>query len=644
MNAILSILVCFAMLFSGGAALPEQPETATTWTLRNLSITTDEGSATLTPELRLTTALGSEAALLQFEVANGGDVLLPVAGELTNDGVRFRLSEDGSVYSLSNDALLELMEADAEELLPLTYMADYLNSYSALLQRSMNDASFQQEASQVMTELLVSACGGETEPFSVGIDGADVPALRVELELTPEGLLNLLDGLASCGIAEIEDMLDSYMLLFSAAMGEDYASLSDFTAELRELLAEEDMEDSFSLPLELCWTTEAPGYLEASMDCAIDDTSSVLLDFTEIFTEERTDLDMTLVLDTDDGMGSTNSMEFRMAGYVNGPANAPESVELNLAVSSQSGWESEYEEEDAMHSFTSDSSTDFSLDLSAEVVDGLEHATIDFEASQSSSYDYDGDVSDYESELSAYITADDSSEDDGSVTTAVTIDVDVDDESVSISYELNRAEGAPVPSFDESKTVDLAEALGEDEGGDGSVALTSDLLRLSADAAALSADESVLALMELLDIDPDEMPADVTEYEEDEYSVTVYSMDEAAAIYAGALPAFTLPDGLTVDEIYVSESTLDAYFRSDDGARRIDLNCFNDYYYSASKKFYAYQDGTLVPADASVQLLVEESQDAVFSANVYFPDSTCFFCFDGFSQEEVEAFLTTLQF
>ena len=371
MNAILSILVCFAMLFSGGAALPEQPETATTWTLRNLSITTDEGSATLTPELRLTTALGSEAALLQFEVANGGDVLLPVAGELTNDGVRFRLSEDGSVYSLSNDALLELMEADAEELLPLTYMADYLNSYIALLQRSMNDASFQQEASQVMTELLVSACGGETEPFSVGIDGADVPALRVELELTPEGLLNLLDGLASCGIAEIEDMLDSYMLLFSAAMGEDYASLSDFTAELRELLAEEGMEDSFSLPMELCWTTEAPGYLEAAMDCTIDDTSSVLLDFTEIFTEERTDLDMTLILDTDDGMGSTNSMEFRIAGYVNGPANAPESVELNLAVSSQSGWESEYEEEDAMHSFTSDSSTDFSLDLSAEVVDGL---------------------------------------------------------------------------------------------------------------------------------------------------------------------------------------------------------------------------------------------------------------------------------
>ena len=648
MNAILSILVCFAMLFSGGAALPPQPETATVWTLRNLSITTDEGSATLTPELRLTTALGSEAALLQFEVVNDGETLLPVAGELTNDGVRFRLSEDGNVYSLSNEALPELLEADAEELLPLTYMADYLNSYSALLQRSMNDASFRQEAGQVMTDLLVSACGGETEPFSVGIDGADVPAQRVELELTPEGLLNLLEGLGSCGIAEIEDMLDSYMLLFSAAMGEDYASLSDFTAELRELLAEEGMEDSFSLPMELCWTTEAPGYLEAAMDCTIDDTSSVLLDFTEIFTEERTDLDMTLILDTDDGMGSTNCMEFRMAGYVNGPANAPESVELNLAVSSQNGWESEYEEEDAVHSFTSDSSTDFSLDLSAEVVDGLEHATIDLEASQSSSYDYDGDVSDYESELSAYLTADDRSEDDGSVTTAVTIGIDVDDESVNISYELNRAEGAPVPGFDESKTVDLAEALGEDEGGDGSVALTSDLLRLSADANTLCADESVAAMLELLGIDPDAAPDDDTVYEEyggDEYdddTATVYSMEEAEPIYAGALPAFTLPDDLALDSIDVSESYLDASYCSDDGERSMDLSFFD--YGESQGEYYVLEDGALKDADVIVSIEAMDEEGTMFSADVGRANGLYSFYFYGFAQEEVEAVLASLQF
>ena len=167
MNAILSILVCFAMLFSGGAALPEQPETATVRTLRNLSVTTDAGSVTLAPELRLTTAIGSEPAIAQFEVVRGDDVLLPMAGELTNDGVRFRLRDGGSVYSLTSEALLELTEADDADAQLMALMVDYLNSYSALLSRTMNDASFQQELSRTMIDLFVSACGGEAEQVTL---------------------------------------------------------------------------------------------------------------------------------------------------------------------------------------------------------------------------------------------------------------------------------------------------------------------------------------------------------------------------------------------------------------------------------------------------------------------------------------------
>ena len=193
MNAILSILVCIAMLFSGGAALPEQPETATVRTLRNLSVTTDAGSVTLAPELRLTTAIGSEQAIAQFEVVRGGDVLLPMAGELTNDGVRFRLRDGGSVYSLTSEALLELTEADDADAQLMALMVDYLNSYSALLSRTMNDASFQQELSRTMIDLFVSACGGEAEQVTLEIDGVEVPAQRAQLELTPEAALNLLD-------------------------------------------------------------------------------------------------------------------------------------------------------------------------------------------------------------------------------------------------------------------------------------------------------------------------------------------------------------------------------------------------------------------------------------------------------------------
>ena len=646
MNAILSILVCIAMLFSGGAALPEQPETATVRTLRNLSVTTDAGSVTLAPELRLTTAIGSEQAIAQFEVVRGGDVLLPMAGELTNDGVRFRLRDGGSVYSLTNDALLELMGSDAPS---DTLMVDYLNSYSALLSRTMNDASFQQELSRTMFELFVSACGGEAEQVTLEIDGVEVPAQRAQLELTPEAALNLLDGLASCGVTEVEDMLNSYMLLLASAMGADYASLSDLTAELRAQLAEEDVADEFSFPVELTWTTEDPAHAEIAMDFNVDETSAMQLSVTSTSTDEKTDLDMTLSFATDDGMGNTNQMDFHMTEQVDGPLNAPENVELHLIASSQNDWQSEYSEEGVeavVHSYVSSSAMNFALDVNAAVVDGLERATIDLSANQSSSYDYDGDVNTDKSVLSAHISSDDRSEADGSVTTAVAMDIDVDSENVQLSWELNRAEGAPVPSFDESKTVDLAEMIREDEDSAASIALMSDALKLSADATSLCADESVLAMLELLGIDPDAMLDDGTVSEEIDYedddTATVYSMDEAAEIYAGVLPAFTLPEGLELDEIYVSEAYLDAYYSSPDGERYLDLSCF-DYGYSHGE-FFVLEDGALVPAGAVVNIDALDEENTAFSADVGVPTGMCSFSFYGFAREEVETFLTTLQF
>ena len=648
MNAILSILVCFAMLFSGGAALPAQPETATVRTLRNLSVTTDAGSVTLTPELRLTTAIGSEQTIAQFEVVNGDDVLLPMMGELTKDGVRFCLSDGGSVYSLSSDALLELMEAGDADAQLMALMVDYLNSYSALLSRTMNDASFQQEFSRTMIELLVSACGGEAEQVTLEIDGAEVPANRALLEITPEAALNLLDGLASCGVTEVEDMLNSYMLLLASAMGEDYASLSDLSAELRAQLAEGDMADEFSFPMELTWTTEGPAHAEIAMDFDVDEPTAMQLAVTSTSTDEKTDLDMTLSFTTDDGMGNTNQMDFHMTEQVDGPLNAPENVELHVEATSQNDWKSEYSEEGVeavVHSYVSSSAMNFALDVNAAVVDGLDRATIDLSANQSSSYDYDGDVNTDESVLSAHISSDDRSEADGSVTTAVAMDIDVDGDVVTISWELNRAEGMPVPSFDESKTVDLAEILREDEDSAASIALMSDVLKLSADATSLCADESVLAMLELLGIDPEAM-LDDTVYEEDDYedddTATVYSMDEAAEIYAGVLPAFTVPDGLELDYIDVSDSYLDASFGSADGERYLDLSCF-DYGYSHGE-FFVLEDGALVPAGAVINIDALDEENTAFSADVGVPTGMCSFSFYGFAQEEVEAVLASLQF
>ena len=119
-------------------------------------------------------------------------------------------------------------------------------------------------------------------------------------------------------------------------------------------------------------------------------------------------------------------------------------------------------------------------------------------------------------------------------------------------------------------------------------------------------------------------------------------MDEAAQIYAGALPAFTVPGDLELDYIDVSDSYLDASFGSADGERYLDLNCF-DYGYS-NGEFFVLEDGALVPAGAVVNISALDEENTAFSADVGVPTGMCSFYFYGFAREEVEAFLASLQF
>ena len=132
------------------------------------------------------------------------------------------------------------------------------------------------------------------------------------------------------------------------------------------------------------------------------------------------------------------------------------------------------------------------------------------------------------------------------------------------------------------------------------------------------------------------------EYDYDDSSDTVYSMDEAAAIYAGALPAFTVPGDLVLDYIDVSDSYLDASYSSDDGERSMDLSFYD--YGESQGDFYVLEDGALKDADAIVILEALDDEGAIFSADVGTTTGTCSFYFYGFAQEEVMAVLASLQF
>ena len=642
MNAILSIIVCFAMLFSGGATLPAQPETATVRTLRNLSVTTDEGSVTLNPELRLTTALGTESARMQFEIVNGDDVLLPIAGEIAPDCLRFTMGNSGSVYSLTSEAMMALLEeeGDAEEseqmMQALEYMGEYVASYTALMNRSMRDADFRAQLAVLGFDLLADTCGATPEQTTVEIDGQQVPAERIHLELNPTASFDLMEAMASCGVPEIEDMMGVYAQMFGAIMGEEYGSASDFVAAMRaEIPVDADLADA-SYPMDAVYTRGVePLYMEIQMDAPLDESASVQLHVVEIATgeEARASANMTFTYAEN---GADMQMDFAMDAQQVGPMNDPQSVDLHAELCMKNSWTiNATDSTDSSLDFVSTDRTSLVMNLSAAVDDGLESGTLDLFAGIESSFGYSGETPDCaSSDLTVHIAADDRREDDGSVTTAVTADAVYDGDATSVSFELNCLEGAPVPEFDESKSVDLMGILEGDELSPAMFSFVSDASALSADAVALSTEESVAAMVELLK--PDEL------FVEMEESNSYDSLEAAAEVYQGSLFGFELPEDLVADSISAGETYLHAYYCSEaDDGRSVSLYIGADY---GDSSYYAYQDGQLKPAEGVAQVQIADEESGSYIINASRDDEGCSFSLYGFSPEEVDALIASLEF
>ena len=642
MNAILSIIVCFAMLFSGGATLPAQPETATVWTLRNLSFTTDEGSVTLNPELRLTTAIGTESARMQFGIIDGDEVLMPIAGEITPDCLRFTMGNSGSVYTLTNEALMDAMEGDEMSLKAFDYMADYMDSYAAMMTRSMSDADFQWQLNDVAIDLLIRSCGATPEPVTVEIDGQQLSAQRVHLDITPDAMRDMLKGVASCGIPEIEDMATSYVLMSGAMLGGDFDSVDaciDFIFE--EMEADDGM--NATCPMDLVYISGSeltymdmkmdamPGYAEPGCSASMQTTTLQIPSDDGL----RAEMSMSFTLDEN---GDVSQMDFSMTENVVGPVDDPQSAELHAELTMKDSWAIQVTDVDVHPSsdYMANDEVRLVLDMSATIEDGLEHSTLDISGDILSTTAFDGEESvDTDSYLRMHITSDDRSEEDGSVTAAVVIDLECDGEAGVISYELNCTEGAPVPEFDESKTVDLMKLMESEEFDPAILGFAADTSLISSHASRLSTEESVIAMGELLGDGEDE-----AEYGYDE-PVVVDSIDAAMEIFGGDTIGFDLPEDLVADEIFATGDYMNAYYVSEDVGRSVSLYFRVSY---SDSSYYAYQDGQLNPAASVVDVSTIDEECGMYNISMSRANDCCYFYLYGFTPEEVDALLASLEF
>lgn len=640
MNAILSILVCIAMLCGGGAPMPAVPETSTTWTLRNLTIESNGERVTLTPEARFTAAIGSEEAQAHFEIVNGEDVLLPMSGKLTADGALFSLGQGGNVYGISGETLAEITDVDAESLEVMELLTDFMYSCTDLMALTQ-DPEAGPEASGAILTALIGAMDPEDTQVDVEIAGATYAAERYHTDLDMESALGIIEAMATCGVPEMENYLVSYVRCFSAATGTPCESIDDFIALARDEAADaaEDME--FSLPLEITlYGDEERAYMGVAMEMDVDE---IACRFELQMGAEGEDADCDMTISAGSAYdGSETQFDYVISCQMTDLRTTP-CLHMDADMDTLNRYEYQYESDRPEGFSVNTGCTTVHADITVDsvTVDGLEDSTLEVRATDTYVGTTDGEETyNYSEDANLNFRTQDQLEDDGSVTTLVAMDIFDDYTDAHISFELNRAEGPAMADLADAEVRELTADTGDLVYGQ----LASEALSISADAMTLAADDSVIALGQMLGLIPTGEEADLTESEDYSYDYdntfrTVDSFEEAAEIFEGEIPNYTAPEGYTLDGITAAPSSFLAWYSCGESSFS-----FSGYAQPYSQKVYLLEDGALQPV-AGICAGINRYSDSDCTATVSGQDMYLEFGIhdSDLSMEHIEAILAGLE-
>ena len=488
MTFLLSIFLCFALAFSGTGTLPAEPEAATTWTVRSISLDNGTETYTIDPELRLTTAIGAEKADLHFEIDSGNRALIPVSAELTSDELRFSMGNGGRAYTLTNEEFLRLADIDPEDLQVLTVVGDFFTSYGALLGSVYGDEQQAAVYSKAVFQAMINACSGDFEQVEIELNGETVEAQRAELNMTFDATFKLLDELRACGIEPMEKLMDSMLALCCQATETEYADFASLAAEI-----DEDID--FSMPMTVTFAAaDDLAYCLMECDFAVEDSTAQMRE------EVTYDGEWTIIEATMDmiNLSPDTDASYVISAQMAGPLNAPTSVHVSYDIVMTSEVQIVYEAEDA------DDDAEIAADPDSFIDQTEIHMTFDSAATDGLNdaqfvVNFQELIDDEEQSSGVFhLASAQRREDDGSVTADVTIRFLGEDSEVGISFELNRAEAAPADYFDGLKMYELtAEEFynADDEPSELMSALQNDATLMALDAMQLTADESVQALV-----------------------------------------------------------------------------------------------------------------------------------------------------
>lgn len=617
------------MLMSPTGAVQDQLETATTLTIGNLSISVNDETVSLNPEARITAAVDAEEAQLHFEMGADEKTLMPMSGAINADGVRFMLGTGSHVYTLSNETFMELCEITEEDMQMIAQYGDFFMSYANVLNVLKDTEKYEQfyALSWDMTEEMF---GSEIVDTEIELDGETLPAREIKGEVTVGGLINLLDAAAKCGLPEVENLMDQTIRLVNAVNEED-ETIETF-ADLFDV-EDEETQDFVLMDMDCIYVTENPVYSKVDANMNVDD---MVLTIESESTTRGEDTTAVMLMEV---TGDDNVISYAISMDYTGPITAPTQMKLDYDILNTGEYSFETETDEGESAvYHSSTSTAFDITMDMETVDGLTEADMEFVINETGSHGYEDDLYNYDEGATIQVNYAERAEENGSVTGSCALEMNMQDETIKLSFDINRAQGEFVDYFAGIEELPLT-ANTEDACYN---TLMADALGVAADAVALTAEDSVMELMTKLglsndwdeDYDEDvDSDSEIDEAEYDDGEKIVYSFEDAAEIYAGEIPAYTAPEGYELKEIEVSEYSLYAVFESEEDYFDISL-----YGYDTGAEYYVMKDGAFETVDGTVVEMCfynDGTMDTLSNATVYTPAGSLNFYFG--NQDEAAA-------
>lgn len=592
MNSVLSIIICLAMLLSGGS-YSETPDAASsrTLTLSGITVTIDGEDYVLEPTASVGVKTENGEVLFDVAVNSGDDVLFPIQAKLSEAGATVLIDEASTAYTFTSE--LMGMEIPAEEMA-------FVDAYIRMLADLPHLEDSEEAMAAAMTEAMTKAAAdAETTETTYTVDGVEQPAVHALYTIDHDECMAIYDAMIEAYDGEF---FDAYFEILNYAL----SSAMDETGEpMPEIKTISDLFDmipmTIAIECEQTATEEGIGEADLLMKFEVEESGETFAFeipmHIDILSAESCVMTMNMVLPEEAGSMS-------MTAAVDGP-----STEMSMSMLINDGTDSGTVEMTMNTLEADDGSIESHLFFEVSVEDVLVgfEMSADTDANGLGSTDVAFGVETADGQYGAAFTA-----------------------TVSDDDIVDRIAGVP------------NEVLSTEEDVENAAGLMLSFVGLSSDVEKLVAEPSVVALVEAINammpaIEDVEIPEAVEDYSD--------GTDDPSTL-SFAIPEFALPEGYVLSEQYIygeydCANLCYAYAGEDEGDHPeiyIDLYAGDGGY----TDYILNESGELVPSENPVVSV--QQQDGCLYATLMLGDVQCIISSysDAFTMETLAGILSSL--